>query len=122
MASYSRYTRASVLDQLSADYVRTARAKGASERRVLTRHVLRNALIPVTTIVALDFGLLLSGAIITERIFAWKGMGTFFIDALTQKEPYPLMAFAMVTASMVIVFNLIADVLYAVLDPRIRRA
>lgn len=119
-AGYSRYMRASMLDVMSSDYVRTARAKGLSERRVILRHAMRNALIPLTTAVALDFGFLLSGAIITETIFQWKGMGTFFTTALALKEPRPLLAFVMVTAIFVIVFNLIADVLYARLDPRIR--
>lgn len=119
-AGYSRYMRASMLDTLNADYVRTARSKGVSEPRVIMKHAFRNALIPLTTAVALDFGALLSGAIITERIFGWKGMGTFFSDALNLKEPKPLMAFVMVTALMVVLFNVIADVLYARLDPRIR--
>lgn len=119
-AGYSRYMRASMLDTMTSDYVRTARSKGVSEGRVILKHAFRNALIPLTTAVALDFGALLGGAIITERIFAWKGMGTFFIDALSLKEPKPLMAFVMVTAVMVVLFNVLADVLYARLDPRIR--
>ena len=119
-AGYSRYMRASMLDTMNSDYVRTARSKGVSETRVIMKHAFRNALIPLTTAVALDFGSLLSGAIITERIFAWKGMGTFFSDALNLKEPKPLMAFVMVTALMVVLFNVVADVLYARLDPRIR--
>ena len=119
-AGYSRYMRASMLDQMSSDYVRTARAKGAPERRVILRHGLRNALIPLTTAISLDFGFLLSGAIITEAIFSWKGMGSFFTEALVKKEPNPLLAFVMITAVMVVVFNLIADLLYAYLDPRIR--
>jgi ABC-type dipeptide/oligopeptide/nickel transport system permease component len=119
-AGYSRFMRASMLDVLSADYVRTARAKGLSERRVTVRHAMRNALLPVVTIVALDFGTLIAGAIITERVFAWNGMGDFFTDALTEKDPRSLLAFVMVTALSVILFNLIADVIYARLDPRIR--
>jgi peptide/nickel transport system permease protein len=119
-AGYSRYMRASMLDTMNSDYVRTARSKGVSEPRVIMKHAFRNALIPLTTAVALDFGALLSGAIITERIFSWKGMGTFFSEALGLKEPKPLLAFVMVTAVMVVLFNLIADILYARLDPRIR--
>lgn len=119
-AGYSRYMRASMLDAMGADYVRTARAKGVSERRVILRHSMRNALIPLTTAVSLDFGALLSGAIITERIFAWKGMGSFFTDALLLKEPRPLLAFVMATALFVVLFGLIADLLYAWLDPRVR--
>jgi len=119
-AGYSRYMRASMLDQLNSDYVRTARAKGASEGRVIVRHAMRNALIPLVTAVSIDFGALLSGAIITESIFAWKGMGSFFTEALDKKEPNPLLAFVMITAVFVIMFNLVADILYAYLDPRIR--
>lgn len=119
-AGYSRYTRASMLDVMSSDYVRTARAKGISEKRVIALHGVRNALIPLVTVVALDFGALLSGAIITETIFGWTGMGRLFVDGLTQKDPRQLLAFVMVTAVSVVVFNLIADIVYAQLDPRIR--
>lgn len=119
-AGYSRYMRASMLDVMSSDYVRTARAKGIKESRVTIRHALRNALIPLTTVVSLDFGALLSGAIITETIFGWAGMGRFFTDGLTAKDPRSLQAFVMVTAVSVVLFNLIADVVYAQLDPRIR--
>jgi|CXWK01.1.fsa_nt_gi ABC-type dipeptide/oligopeptide/nickel transport system permease component len=119
-AGYSRYMRASMLDVMSSDYVRTARAKGISEGRVTVLHGVRNALIPLITVVALDFGALLSGAIITETIFAWAGMGRFFSDALAAKDPRSLLAFVMVTAVSVVLFNLIADIVYAQLDPRIR--
>lgn len=119
-AGYSRFMRASMLDVMTSDYVRTARAKGLSERRVTGMHGVRNALIPLITIVALDFGALLSGAIITETIFGWAGMGRFFSEALTEKDPRSLLAFVMVTAISVVVFNLIADIIYAQLDPRIR--
>jgi ABC-type dipeptide/oligopeptide/nickel transport system permease component len=119
-AGYSRYMRASMLDVMSSDYVRTARAKGISERRVTVLHGVRNASIPLITVVALDFGALLSGAIITETIFGWAGMGRFFSEALAQKDPRSLLAFVMVTAVSVVVFNLIADIIYARLDPRIR--
>jgi peptide/nickel transport system permease protein len=119
-AGYSRYMRASMLDVMSSDYVRTARAKGIRESRVTIRHGLRNALIPLVTVVSLDFGALISGAIITETIFGWAGMGRFFTDGLTAKDPRSLEAFVMVTAVSVVLFNLIADVIYAQLDPRIR--
>lgn len=119
-AGYSRYMRASMLDVMTSDYVRTARAKGLKESRVTGMHGVRNALIPLITIVALDFGALLSGAIITETIFGWAGMGRFFTEALTEKDPRSLLAFVMVTAVSVVVFNLIADIIYAQLDPRIR--
>jgi peptide/nickel transport system permease protein len=119
-AGYSRYMRASMLDVLNSDYVRTARSKGVRESKVIVKHAMRNALIPLTTAVALDFGALLGGAIITETIFSWKGMGVFFTKALGLREPAPILAFVMVTAIFVIIFNLIADILYAQLDPRIR--
>lgn len=119
-AGYSRYMRASMLDVMSSDYVRTARAKGISEGRVTIRHGLRNALIPLITVVSIDFGALISGAIITETIFGWAGMGRFFTDGLTAKDPRSLEAFVMVTAVSVVLFNLIADIIYAQLDPRIR--
>jgi peptide/nickel transport system permease protein len=119
-AGYSRFTRASMLDTLNADYVRTARAKGISERRVTVRHAMRNALLPLVTLVALDFGSLVGGAIVTETVFAWKGMGDFFNEGLNQRDPRMLLAFVMLTAISVIIANVIADVLYARLDPRIR--
>jgi peptide/nickel transport system permease protein len=120
IAGYSRYMRASMLEVISADYTRTARAKGLPEWRVIWKHVFRNALIPLTTQVALDFGGLFAGAVVTEQIFALDGMGNFYITALFAGDPYPVMAWLVVVAVMVIVFNLIADILYGVLDPRIR--
>jgi peptide/nickel transport system permease protein len=119
-ATYSRYQRASMLDTLTSDYVRTARAKGLSNRRVILRHAVRTALIPVATLMAIDFGALLAGAIITESIFAWKGMGSLFITALLNVDPNTALAYLMVTALMVIIFNILADIAYAYLDPRIR--
>jgi peptide/nickel transport system permease protein len=120
IAAYSRFMRASMLEVLNSDYVRTARAKGLLERRVIMKHAFRNALIPLVTVVALDFGGLFAGAIVTETIFTLDGMGFYFINALQSSDPYPVMAWLMVVATMVIVFNLIADVLYGVFDPRIR--
>jgi peptide/nickel transport system permease protein len=120
IANYSRYMRASMLEVINADYTRTARAKGLSERRVIALHVCRNALIPLVTQIALTFGGLFGGAVVTEQIFALDGMGHFFITALFAGDPYPVMAWLVVVAIMVIVFNLIADILYGVLDPRIR--
>ena len=119
-AVFSRYMRSSMLEVLNSDYVRTARAKGLNERRVIMRHAFRNALIPIITIVALSFGNLLAGAIVTETIFTLDGMGFYFINALFSSDPYPVMAWLMIVAIAVISFNLIADVLYAVVDPRIR--
>ncbi len=120
VAQYSRYMRASMLEVINADYTRTARAKGLPEWRVIGKHVFRNALIPLTTQVALDFGALFGGAVVTETVFAIDGMGKFFITALFNGDPYPVMAWLVVVAIMVIIFNLIADILYGVLDPRIR--
>jgi peptide/nickel transport system permease protein len=120
VATYSRYMRASMLEVLNSDYVRTARAKGLLERRVVMKHAFRNALIPLVTVVALDFGGLFAGAIVTETIFTLDGMGYYFINALLSSDPYPVMAWLMVVATMVIVFNLVADILYGVFDPRIR--
>jgi peptide/nickel transport system permease protein len=120
VAAYSRYMRASMLEVLNSDYVRTARAKGLLERRVVMKHAFRNALIPLVTVVALDFGALFAGAIVTETIFTLDGMGFYFINALEASDPYPVMAWLMVVATMVVTFNLIADILYGVLDPRIR--
>jgi peptide/nickel transport system permease protein len=122
IASWSRYQRASMLEVLNADYVRTARAKGLAPMRVITRHALRNALIPIVTLVAIDFGLLLSGAVITETVFAWSGMGRLLVDALRRQDVNMVQAWLLVSAIMVVVFNLVADVLYGYLDPRIRRA
>jgi peptide/nickel transport system permease protein len=120
IASYSRYMRASMLEVVNSDYVRTARAKGLSERNVTMRHAFRNALIPLVTIVALNFGALLGGAVVTETVFGLDGMGLYFINALNNGDPYPVMAWLMVTATLVIVFNLVADIAYGYLDPRVR--
>ena len=118
----SRFQRSSMLDTLGMDHLVTARAKGLSERKVISRHALRHALIPVTTVVALDFGALFGGAVVTERVFGWRGMGALFLDAVTEVDPNMLLCWLLVTATAVVVFNLFADVVYAYLDPRIRRA
>lgn len=120
IASYSRYMRASMLEVVNADYVRTARAKGVSEQGVMMRHAFRNALIPLVTVVALNFGGLLAGAVVTETVFALDGMGLYFINALGVGDPYPIMAWLMVTATLIIIFNLVADIAYGYLDPRVR--
>jgi len=119
-ALYSRFMRASMLDVINSDYVRTARAKGMSEWRVIMRHVFRNALIPIVTVAALNFGALLGGAIVTETVFSLDGIGYWFIQALNRLDLYEVMAYLLVTAIAVVVFNLIADILYGFLDPRIR--
>jgi peptide/nickel transport system permease protein len=120
VATYSRYMRASMLEVINSDYVRTARAKGLNEQRVTMKHAFRNALIPLVTIVALNFGALLGGAIATEFVFSLDGMGLYYITALGANDPYPIMAWLMVTATLIIIFNLIADIAYGYLDPRVR--
>jgi peptide/nickel transport system permease protein len=119
-ATYSRFTRASMLDVLSQDYVRTARAKGLTERTVVVRHAFRNALIPIATLAAIDFGAVIGGAVITENVFGWNGMGTLFVQGLDLPDPNQVMAFYLVTAVAVVIFNTLADISYAYLDPRIR--
>ena len=119
-ALYSRYMRASMLDVINSDYVRTARAKGVSEWKVIMRHVFRNALIPITTVAALNFGALIGGALVTETVFSLDGFGYWFVQALQNLDIYEMMAYIFVTAVAVVVFNLIADICYGFLDPRIR--
>ena len=119
-AAWSRYQRATMLDVLGSDYIRLARAKGLSRTRVMTRHALRNALIPLVTVVAIDIGAVFGGAVITERVFSWQGMGALLVQGVTTNDVNVLLAWLMVTSVIVVLFNLIADVLYAVLDPRIR--
>jgi peptide/nickel transport system permease protein len=121
VAGWSRYQRAAMLDVLSADYVRTARAKGLAPFKVILRHTLRNALIPIVTLVAIDFGLLMSGAVITETVFAWNGMGRLLLRGLIDRDSNVVQAWLLVSAAMVVLFNLLADVAYGYLDPRIRR-
>ena len=120
VATYSRYTRSSMLEVSRQDYIRTARAKGLGERQVILKHAFRNSLIPITTIMAFDFAGLIGGAVITERVFGWKGMGELFATGLHQVDPAPVMAFFLVTGTAAVLMNLVADILYAVLDPRIR--
>jgi peptide/nickel transport system permease protein len=102
--------------------VRTARSKGLTERRVVLRHALRNALIPLTTLAAYDFGNILGGAVITETVFARSGMGSMFVTGLLHTDPNPVMGFYVVTAASIVVFTVLADIGYAYLDPRIRLA
>lgn len=120
VAIYSRYMRSSMLEVLNSDYLRTARAKGVSEWRVITRHAMRNALIPLTTFAALDVGAILGGLVITERIFEWPGMGNYFLDAFSDGDYVKILFWIMLVVLAVIMFNLVADLLYGVLDPRIR--
>jgi len=120
VASWSRYERAAMLDALSADYVRTAKAKGLPPHKVIFRHAFRNALVPLVTVIALDAGALFGGLLITEKIFSVPGMGSLFLNSLLTGDAPVLVAWTVVTASFIIAFNLLADVLYGVLDPRIR--
>lgn len=120
LATYTRYSRASMLEVLNQDYIRTARSKGLTERTVVVRHGLRNALIPLATVVALDISGVLGGAVITETVFEWNAMGRMFIDGLNALDPNPVMAFFLIIAVTAVVFNLLADLMYVVLDPRIR--
>ena len=119
-ASWTRYTRASMLEVLNSDYVRLARAKGLRRGAVMTRHALRTALIPLTTVTALDIAIILGGAVVTETIFQWHGMGEMLVQAASTVDVYRTMAWLLLSAVIVIGFNLVADLLYAVLDPRIR--
>jgi peptide/nickel transport system permease protein len=122
VAAWSRYQRASMLDALNADYVRAAKAKGLSPRAVVFKHAFRNALMPLVTVMALDIGALFGGLIITESIFSIPGMGRLFFDALIQGDANVLVVWTVIVAGFVVLFNLLADVLYGVLDPRIRFA
>ncbi len=117
---YTRFIRGSMLEVIHHDYVRTARSKGLGERTVLFRHVLKNAAIPVVTIVAMDLPMLFSGALYTELIFSWAGTGRLFFDAADRRDYPVIMALIMVTAALIVLFNLLADLLYAYLDPRVR--
>jgi peptide/nickel transport system permease protein len=119
-ATYTRYSRASLLEVMNQDYIRTARAKGLTERTVIVRHAFRNALIPLATIVAFDIGGIVGGAVITERVFAFVGMGQLFQGGVDRVDPNPVMAFFLVVGFLAILFNLLADLVYAALDPRIR--
>ncbi|MDA0327999.1 MAG: ABC transporter permease [Gemmatimonadetes bacterium] len=120
VAGWSRYLRASMLGVLRADFVRTARAKGLPERSVVGGHALRNAMIPVISVMALNLAGLFSGAVITETIFAWPGIGRMFVQAMFSRDYPLLMGILLLGSTMVVVFNLLADVIYGLLDPRIR--
>jgi len=116
----SRFMRASMLDNLQQDYVRTARAKGMSEKVVVLRHVLRNSLIPVVTVIALGIPTIFGGAIITEQVFKVNGLGQLLITAIYANDLPMVQTLTFIFAALTVLFNLIADVLYGVLDPRIR--
>jgi len=120
VAQWSRYTRSSFLEVINQDYIRTARSKGLAGRRVLFRHAFPNALAPLVTLAGIQLPWLFSGALVTETIFGWPGMGRLFVDALTMKEYPILMGMIMITAMAVIIGNLLADVINAMIDPRLR--
>jgi peptide/nickel transport system permease protein len=117
---YSRVLRSSMLDVMNEDYVRTARAKGLGERRVMSRHVMRNSLIPIVTLFGLDFGALLGGAILIEAIFSLNGVGQYGYEALQHFDLPPIMAITLFGAFFIVLFNAVVDILYAYLDPRVR--
>jgi peptide/nickel transport system permease protein len=120
MGLTARTTRASLLEVLGADYLRTARAKGLGERRVIGLHAFRNALIPILTVNGLAFASLLSGAVLTETVFAWPGIGRYAVTAATRLDYPAILGVTLLTAAIYLAVNLVVDLLYAVLDPRIR--
>jgi peptide/nickel transport system permease protein len=120
VAPWSRYTRSGLLDVLGRDFIRTAHAKGVRQRTVVLRHALRNALIPLITLAGLQMPMLLGGALVTETVFSWPGMGRFFLDSVGYRDYPVLMGILLLTAIFVVTGNLVADMLYAAVDPRIR--
>jgi peptide/nickel transport system permease protein len=120
MALIARMTRASMLDVLHQDFIRTARAKGVAPRPVVTRHALRNALIPVITSIGTQFGYLLGGAVLTETIFSWPGLGTYVVHAVIVLDARPLQAAVLLIATFFVLVNLLTDISYTVIDPRLR--
>jgi peptide/nickel transport system permease protein len=119
-AAYSRYIRSTMLEVMSQDYIRTAKAKGLPRRDIVFIHALKNASLPIVTVVGLDLPLLLGGAVVTERIFAWPGMGRLFLDHVSRADTPVVMGILMLIAIAVVVFQIITDIVYAWLDPRIR--
>ncbi|MCY7791285.1 ABC transporter permease [Bacillus haynesii] len=119
MAGLTRYTRSSMLDVLRQDYMRTARAKGFKENRVVYKHGLRNGLLPVITIFGLMIPSFIGGAVVTEQIFSWPGLGKLFVDSAFQRDYPVIMAMTVISATLVVIGNLVADILYAMVDPRI---
>ncbi|MFN2216109.1 MAG: ABC transporter permease [Anaerolineales bacterium] len=120
VAWYSRFLRSSMLDEIHKDYIRTARAKGQNERKILYKHALKNALIPLVTIFALDFPYIFAGSLYVELLFSWPGMGRLYYDAATFRDYPVLLAILIIGAGIIIISNLMADIAYAVLDPRVR--
>ena len=120
LAFYSRLSRASMLDVLGSDYVRTARAKGLSDRVVIYKHALRNALIPIVTIAGLQFAQILSGAVLVEAVFTWPGLGTLALEAILRRDGPTILGILFFSAVVVVIFNLLTDLTYNLIDPRIR--
>ena len=116
----ARYQRAAMLETVTADFIRTARAKGLSERLVMGRHALRNSLLPIITLLGLSLPVLLSGSVLVEQVFAWNGMGLITVTGILQRDYHVVTAAAILAAIMVVVGNLISDILYRVADPRTR--
>jgi peptide/nickel transport system permease protein len=119
-AVFMRYTRASILDVMHSDYIRTARAKGLREPMIILRHILRNAMIPIITIIGMTLPVLLAGAVIVETMFQWPGTGMLYITAIQQRDSPVIVGMTLVVASMVLLSNLLTDIVYAIIDPRIR--
>jgi peptide/nickel transport system permease protein len=119
-ATWSRYTRSSVLEVVGQDYIRTARAKGLRSRTILLRHTLRNAMIPLVTLAGLEFRNLFGGALVTETVFSWPGVGRLYLDSLNYQDYSVILGLLLITSVMVLAGSLLADILYAVVDPRIR--
>ncbi len=120
LATYMRYTRFSILEVKAEDYIRTARAKGLGERAVTWRHAFRNAMLPVVTVLGLSIPQLVAGALFTETIYSWPGMGSLFVDAVAARDYPMVMGIMLVTAVVVLLANLVTDLAYAIFDPRIR--
>jgi peptide/nickel transport system permease protein len=120
MAIVARITRSSMLEVLNKDYVRTARAKGMVEAVVILRHALRNAFLPVVTVLGLNLGILLGGAVLTETIFSWPGLGRYVVDSLMGRDYASVQACILIFAALMVVINLMVDLIYVMLDPRIR--
>lgn len=120
MALFTRFVRSSMLEVINEEYIRTARSKGLSEKTVIYRHALRNALIPLVTLLALRLPWLVGGAVITETVFSWPGMGRLLVDAVTQRDYPVVQGVVLILATLVLLSNLAADLMYAYLDPRIR--
>lgn len=120
LAIISRMTRSSMLDTLGQDYIRTARSKGLSEGRVIVKHGLRNALMPIVTVIGLQFGALLGGAVLTETVFAWPGIGSYTVECINKSDFPVIQAVVLIIATIFVLMNLIVDIIYAFLDPRIK--